>query len=97
MHNIDSEQAIRTLEGHKDSVNGVATTPDRQFIVSVSSDGTLRIWHLATGAQVAMLETHASLRCCAVSPDGNTILAGDGAGGLHVLDWIRGEPRLQDG
>jgi len=72
---------------HSHTVMGIAAAPNNQFIVSVSADRTLRIWHIKTGKQVAMLEAHAPLLCCAVSPDGKTILAGDEAGGLHVLDW----------
>ncbi len=87
--NLSSGQTIRTLKGHKNALKGVTITPDNQFIASVSSDCTLRIWHLETGTQVAMLQSHTPLLCCAISPDGNTILAGDEAGGLHVLDWIR--------
>ncbi len=92
--NISSGQTIRTIEGHIQPVHDVAITSDGQFIVSVSSDRTLRIWHLETGTQVAILEAHAPLLCCAVSPDGKTILAGDQAGGLHILDWHRGDLRL---
>jgi WD40 repeat protein len=92
---IEFRQAICTLNGHTAVVNGLALTPDDQFLISVSQDRTLRIWHLETGKQVAMLEAHAPLLCCAVSPDGKTILAGDAAGGLHILDWHGGnlQPR----
>lgn len=91
---VNTGKNILTINGHTYMVNDVAITPDDQFIVSVSTDRTLRIWHAETGVQVAMLVASAPLFCCAVSPDGESIVAGDGAGGLHVLDWIRGDLRL---
>ncbi|HRI65256.1 MAG TPA: CHAT domain-containing protein [Polyangium sp.] len=86
-------EIIGGFTGHTGPVYGVAITPDDRFVIAVCWDRTLRIWELETGKQVAMLEAHAPLLCCAVSSDGKTILAGDQAGGLHVLDWHRGNLR----
>lgn len=85
---IDAGQTVRTLQGHVGPVHDVAVTPDCQFVVSVSQDRTLRIWRIETGQQVVMLESHAPLISCAVEPSGPSILAGDEAGGLHVLNWV---------
>jgi hypothetical protein len=48
------------------------------------------VWDPATRQSVATLETHAPLPCCAITPDGKTLLAGDAAGALHILDWRGG-------
>ncbi len=54
----------------------------------------LKIWDLATGQPITTLETAAPLRSCAITPDNKTILAGDEAGALHILDWLpAGAPR----
>ncbi len=45
--------------------------------VSASSDETVKVWHLASGRELATFKADAPLYCCAVSPDGKTILAGD--------------------
>lgn len=37
---------LKTLEGHEDSVYGVAFTPDGRSLVSVSLDQTVKIWDL---------------------------------------------------
>jgi hypothetical protein len=42
------------------------------------------------GAPLTTLEIHAPLLCCAITPDGKTIVAGDHVDGLHVLDWRHG-------
>ena len=85
---LSTGQAIRTLEGHIGRVSGVAVTPDGRFAVSASWDGNLKVWELSTGQTVLTLGTHAPFRCCAVTPNGKTFLAGDTVGGMHILDWF---------
>ena len=50
---LDSGRELRTLEGHSDSVNGVAVTPDGKRAVSASWDNTLKVWDLESGARAA--------------------------------------------
>ncbi|MCP4549293.1 MAG: helix-turn-helix domain-containing protein [bacterium] len=76
------------LKGHTHVVIDVALTPDNRFAISVSFDNTLRIWDLVTGRAVLTLATSTPLRCCAVTPDGQTILAGDYAGVVHFIEWV---------
>ena len=89
---LASGQPVRTLRGHTHSVNGVAVTADGRLVVSASGDNTLKIWNLGTGQAIANLETYASLSCCAITQNGQTLLAGDIAGGVHILEW-RNAPR----
>jgi WD40 repeat protein len=53
---LDSGQALTTLEGHKDSVGAVAVTPDGRRAVSASVDRTLRVWDLESGRTIRTLE-----------------------------------------
>src|SRR5262249_13955167 len=53
---------------------------------SVSIDGTLKVWNLHTGQAIATHENHAFLLCCAITADGQTLLAGDDAGTLHIVE-----------
>lgn len=46
-----NEKIARTLEGHRDSVAGVAIAPDGRLLVSGGSDGTLRIWPITLAAK----------------------------------------------
>ncbi|WP_437839850.1 CHAT domain-containing protein [Sorangium sp. So ce1153] len=82
-------QVLRTLEGHTAGVLGVAVTPDGRIAVSASWDKTLKVWDLVETAQpITTLETHTFMYCCATTADARTILAGDSAGMLHILDWL---------
>ncbi|WP_437293880.1 effector-associated domain EAD1-containing protein [Sorangium sp. So ce426] len=86
--NLETRQEACTLRGHTAIVTGVAVTLDGRLAISTSEDTTLRVWDLSEERCIALVEAHTPLLSCAITPDGRTFLAGDGAGGLHVLDWI---------
>ncbi|WP_438023449.1 effector-associated domain EAD1-containing protein [Sorangium sp. So ce233] len=86
--NLATRQEVCTLTGHTAIVTGVAVTLDGRLAISTSEDTTLRVWDLCEERCIALVEAHTPLLGCAITPDGRTFLAGDGAGGLHILDWI---------
>ncbi|MEY3870106.1 MAG: hypothetical protein RLZZ338_3997 [Cyanobacteriota bacterium] len=76
---------LDTLTGHSGAVNAVALTPDGTRVVSASSDNTLKVWDLMTGKEEMTFGGDAEFTCCAVSPDGRTIVAGDQSGMVHFF------------
>ncbi len=46
-------------QGHTSDVNSVAVTPDGKWAVSGSDDMSVRIWELATGACLRVLQVRA--------------------------------------
>ncbi len=78
-------QELRTLTGHSSSVNAVTVTPDGKYVISGSDDNTLKLWDLATGECIATFTADYPIKCCAVAPDGRTIVAGDSSGKVHFL------------
>ena len=57
VYNLDStsiERDKRVISGHQHNVPCISVSPDGKFIVSISIDQTIRIWHIDSGKQVAM-------------------------------------------
>jgi len=68
---------LRSLEGHTDWVRAVAVSPDGCFIVSGSSDRTVKVWEAESGRLLRSLEGHTGgVNAVAVSPDGRFIVSG---------------------
>ena len=78
-------ELVRTLEGHADSVYGVAVTPDGRHAISASLDNTLKVWVWPTGKLVATLMLGDPLVSVAVRSDSLTLVAGGMSGRVHFL------------
>lgn len=87
---ITAGATVRELQGHSVTVRGVAFTPDGSTLVSVSGDGTIRLWDVESGKQTRLLclnkpatqpddeeEAVFNPSCVTVSPDGQYIAVGD--------------------
>lgn len=81
-----SEPAELVIHAHGRRVHAIAMAPDGSQLWSAGSDGTLRAWDPATGAQLDVRPRHRGLVIgFAMSPDG-TILASVGTDGEVVLE-----------
>ena len=76
---------VRTLTGHTSWVYAVDLAPDGLTAISASRDNTLKIWDLLSGKEVASFSGDAEFKCCAIAPDGVSVVAGDVFGRVHFL------------
>ncbi|MFM6269383.1 MAG: hypothetical protein ACKPFA_23205, partial [Dolichospermum sp.] len=86
--NLANRKIVQTLYGHTNSAKTVLPTPDNQYIISGSLDQTIKVWHLDTGECLTSFINDCPITCCAISPDGKKVIAGDEAGRLHFLELI---------
>ena len=82
---VESRTTLRTLVGHAQRVWMVALKPDGSTAVSASADGTLRVWDLRTGRCDILLHGSSPFTSCAISSDGQMVVAGDRIGGVHSV------------
>jgi WD40 repeat protein len=83
--NLETREELLSLHGHSDWIRAVAVTPDGKQAISTLSDNTLNLWNLQTGEVIASFTGESLINCCAVAPDGVTIVAGDALGRVHFL------------
>ena len=73
-------------------VQSMAVSPDGRILAAGSSDGSLRLWELATGARLRRFEKGKTempqheLYSVGFSGDGKYLAVGDNEGGLRLLD-----------
>ena len=75
----DKESSLLRLKGIRLGSVSVAYSPDGGTLASGSTDETIRLWDVATGALLATLERHTDWVCgVAYSPNGRTLASGGG-------------------
>jgi WD40 repeat protein len=76
---------LRTLTGHKNTVNTMVFSPDGRWLASGSADLTIRLWDVAGGNLLNTLTGHTTaVNAIAFSPNGKMLVsAGDDA----VIFW----------
>ncbi len=85
VHAGEDLKLLRTLRGHNGNVFYVDISADGSLAASASKDSTMRIWSLAAGKQVTVLEGLNTVGLCVkFSPDGRMLA---GSIGSQVVLW----------
>ncbi len=87
VHRLDKKERSVVLSGHTLFVRAVGFTPDGRTAMTAGSDGTVRFWDAATGAQLRVFDWGIGrVYSAAFSPDGLTCAAGGENGQIVVWD-----------
>ncbi|RYP17410.1 hypothetical protein DL765_004540 [Monosporascus sp. GIB2] len=91
---LRTDICAQTLEGHSDSVESVAFSPNSQLVASASRDATVRIWSVTTGVCQQTLEGHSdSVNSVAFSPGGQFLASGSNDKTIKIWSVATGEER----
>jgi WD40 repeat protein/tRNA A-37 threonylcarbamoyl transferase component Bud32 len=98
---VSTSRLVRTLPpGPTKLVGCVTYSPDGTYLATADDEGKVRLWHVATGKELACLTGHkAHVSSVAFSADGRRLASADGDGMVLVWDVTKalagkGEPRL---
>lgn len=83
---------VRTFEGHRGTVRGLAVHPDGKRLVSVTGwprgDGTIRIWDIKSGRELHRIFVGpTNCDCVTLTPSGDAIIAGFSDGTVRLYEW----------
>jgi WD40 repeat protein/transcriptional regulator with XRE-family HTH domain len=76
----------RVFSGHTGVVREVAFSPDGKLLAAGSDDATVRVWDVATGQTVYVLQLSAPVDGVAFAPDGKSLATGDDAALVQLWD-----------
>ncbi|MEG5063978.1 WD40 repeat domain-containing protein [Microcoleus sp. B3-A4] len=81
----DSTRELQILTDDDSFVSAVAIAPHDRPAIVVSLDKTLKVWDLLSDKEIASFSGDYWFLCCAMAPDGMTVVAGDLPGRVHFL------------
>ena len=65
----DTWKVAQVLKGHRRGISACDLSPDGKTLATASHDGTIKLWHLATGRELLTLDFHLAYQL-SFSPDG---------------------------
>lgn len=75
---LTNRRIITKFKGHAEVVVAAKFTPDGRRVVSAGSDGTVRVWDLATGQEFHQLKHDGRVWAIDISPDGELVATTSG-------------------
>ncbi|KJR43702.1 serine/threonine protein kinase [Candidatus Magnetoovum chiemensis] len=83
---LTTGKEIKTLKGHNGNINDLNVSPDGKFLISSSSDQTVRLWQLNTGLCLRTFSWHSgNINSVSFSKDGWQFLAACDDMSIRVL------------
>lgn len=85
-----SESYILKQQGHFDSMNALAYSPDGTKIVTTADDGKIKVWDIESGFCIVTFTEHTSgVTACEFAKKGNVLFTSSLDGSVRAWDLIR--------
>ena len=92
---VQAVRVERVFRGHADQVQGVAFSPDGATVATASTDGTAKVWDVATGEELLTFSGHTdAVWSVAFSPDGVLLATASADGTARIWDLASGDELL---
>ena len=79
-------RTVRTIDLYTPSVRAAAMSADGMYLASTGTDSSIKCWNIREGSLASAGNRLAtSLWCCAFTPDGSTLIAGDWDGSCRFF------------
>eukprot|EP01134_Creolimax_fragrantissima_P003387 CFRG3387T1 len=89
---ISSFELLHTLEGHAQGICDMSWLVTGQLLVSVSLDGTFRVWQTDTGSTLMSVKVGEPILACALCPINNNLLViGTAMGSVRTYNCSLGK------
>lgn len=78
--------------GHTENINSLDFSPDNKYLISSSSDKTIKLWELETGRVLRTFTGHkGEVRAAIFNKTMKSVISGDKSGKLIIWDILTGE------
>ena len=85
-----SESYILKQQGHLDSMNALAYSPDSTKIITASDDGKIKVWDVKSGFCIVTFTEHTSgVTACEFAKKGNVLYTSSLDGSVRAWDLVR--------
>ncbi|KAH7135215.1 WD40-repeat-containing domain protein [Dendryphion nanum] len=85
-----SESYVLKQQGHFDSMNTIAYSPEGQRIITAADDGKIKVWDVSSGFCVVTFTEHISgVTACEFAKRGNVLFTASLDGSIRAWDLIR--------
>ena len=96
-HSLQESHVRAVLAGHRNGLDSVAYSPDGQYLLTASQDGTAGLWDVSKRRTVLTLEGHqGALTSATFSPEGALVVTASLDGTTQMWEMKTGKPLLPE-